>query len=67
MQGAVDVLVQHGAELEAEDTYGFTPLQRMASNNLAAGAASLLRAGADPANRAGSGLTPAQVQSDCLL
>lgn len=33
---------------EAVDTYGYRPLHRMASNNLAIGAEALLRAGADP-------------------
>merc|ERR1719335_714007 len=46
-QGAVTALVQRGADIEALDTYGMTPLHRMASNNLAAGAAQLLGAGAD--------------------
>ena len=44
----------------ALDTYGFTPLMRMASNNLAAGAKHLLAAGADPARRVG-GNTAAQI------
>ena len=39
---------QRGADIEAEDTYGMRPLHRIASNNLAAGALSLLEAGADP-------------------
>lgn len=30
------------------DTYGYRPLHRMASNNLAVGAKALLDAGADP-------------------
>merc|ERR1719495_2897890 len=33
-QNAVKALVSHGADIEAIDTYGFTPLHRMASNNL---------------------------------
>merc|ERR1719160_989608 len=45
-EGAVPVLVMHGADLNAVDTYGFTALHRMASNNLARGALALLRAGA---------------------
>jgi hypothetical protein len=47
-EAAVDTLMRFGADLEAVDTYGFRPIHRMASNNLAAGATSLLRAGADP-------------------
>lgn len=38
---------------EAVDTYGYRPLHRMASNNLAVGAAALLDAGADPKAPAG--------------
>ena len=36
-QDSVQTLVEHGADIEAVDTYGFTPLLRMASNNLARG------------------------------
>lgn len=49
-------LIAHGADLEAVDTYGYTPLHRMASNNLAIGAAALLDAGADPKGLKGSGV-----------
>jgi len=41
-------LIKRGAEIEAIDTYGYRPLHRMASNNLAIGAEALLTAGADP-------------------
>lgn len=41
-------LISRGADIEAFDTYGYTPLHRMASNNLAVGAKALLEAGADP-------------------
>jgi len=47
-QAQVSILVQHGADIEAVDTYGYTPLHRMASNNLAIGCKLLLEAGADP-------------------
>jgi len=40
--------ISRGADVEALDTYGFTPLARMASNNLAVGAQALIDAGADP-------------------
>ena len=36
-QDSVQTLVDRGADIEALDTYGFTPLLRMASNNLAKG------------------------------
>eukprot|EP00613_Pedinella_sp_CCMP2098_P034427 CAMPEP_0171744122 /NCGR_PEP_ID=MMETSP0991-20121206/37313_1 /TAXON_ID=483369 /ORGANISM="non described non described, Strain CCMP2098" /LENGTH=213 /DNA_ID=CAMNT_0012343215 /DNA_START=121 /DNA_END=762 /DNA_ORIENTATION=- len=41
------VLLEAGADVAAVDTYGFQPLHRMASNNLADGAKALLEAGAD--------------------
>jgi len=62
-QDSVATLVQHGADIEALDTYGFTPLLRMASNNLARGATRLLEAGADPLYRGGAGISPL----DCAL
>jgi hypothetical protein len=47
-QHATAYLISRGADIEALDTYGYTPLHRMASNNLAVGAQALLDAGADP-------------------
>ncbi|MEM6787422.1 MAG: ankyrin repeat domain-containing protein [Myxococcota bacterium] len=46
-QHVTATLIRLGANLEARDTYGYTPLHRMASNNLAIGAKALLDAGAD--------------------
>lgn len=60
-QHAAALLIRRGADVEALDTYGFTPLHRMASNNLAAGAAALLEAGADPISRGACGQTPLAV------
>eukprot|EP00933_Yihiella_yeosuensis_P048098 TRINITY_DN4410_c3_g1_i1.p1 TRINITY_DN4410_c3_g1~~TRINITY_DN4410_c3_g1_i1.p1 ORF type:complete len:388 (+),score=66.18 TRINITY_DN4410_c3_g1_i1:117-1166(+) len=60
-QQAVEILVRYGADIEALDTYGFTPLHRMASNNLAEGARALLTAGADPVYRGAVGQTPKAV------
>ena len=40
-------LLAKGADADARDTYGYTPLHRMASNNLAEGARALIRGGAD--------------------
>ena len=59
-EASVAKLVEAGADLEALDTYGFTPLLRMASNNLAAGAQALLEAGASPRHWGGCGLSPLQ-------
>jgi len=44
---ATALLISRGANIEAVDTYGYRPLHRMASNNLAIGAQALLEAGAD--------------------
>eukprot|EP00927_Polykrikos_kofoidii_P037537 TRINITY_DN3170_c0_g1_i1.p1 TRINITY_DN3170_c0_g1~~TRINITY_DN3170_c0_g1_i1.p1 ORF type:complete len:383 (-),score=40.50 TRINITY_DN3170_c0_g1_i1:408-1460(-) len=60
-QNATAVLTSRGADVEALDTYGFTPLHRMASNNLGAGARMLLEAGADPLWKGGCGETPMAV------
>ena len=59
-------LITKGADIEALDTYGFRPLHRMASNNLAIGAEALLKAGADPMARTEGrgGETPMQVAKD---
>ena len=46
-QHSASVLIDAGAEIDAADTWGYTPLMRMATNNLGVGAAALLRAGAD--------------------
>lgn len=40
---------------------GYRPLHRMASNNLAIGAAALLKAGADPRARTASGEDPMSI------
>lgn len=63
-QAAVPILVAAGADIEALDTYGMTPLHRMASNNLAEGAQALLEAGASPLNKGGVGETPAAMAKD---
>lgn len=49
-QQAVGALVNAGADLECLDTYGMTPLHRMASNNLPIAGEALIQAGADPNN-----------------
>eukprot|EP00470_Lotharella_oceanica_P007452 CAMPEP_0170197448 /NCGR_PEP_ID=MMETSP0040_2-20121228/66437_1 /TAXON_ID=641309 /ORGANISM="Lotharella oceanica, Strain CCMP622" /LENGTH=201 /DNA_ID=CAMNT_0010447123 /DNA_START=63 /DNA_END=668 /DNA_ORIENTATION=+ len=40
-------VIEMGGEIEALDTYGYTPLHRMASNDLHVGAKALLEAGAN--------------------
>lgn len=57
-QHATAYLISRGADIESLDTYGMTPLHRMASNNLAIGAEALLKAGADPNYAGGIGETP---------
>lgn len=51
------LVIARGGALEAVDTYGFRPLHRMASNNLADGASALLAAGADKNARTSRGET----------
>ena len=64
-QLATGLLIARGADVEAVDTYGYRPLHRMASNNLAIGAEALLAAGADPNARASTdGDTPMDVAMD---
>jgi len=60
-ESSVRTLVSRGADIEAFDTYGFTPLHRMASNNLSQGAKALLECGAHPQNVGKIGHTPLQV------
>ena len=63
-QHAVRALVERGADVEALDTYGMTPLHRMASNNLPAGAKMLLEAGADVNNNGKIGASPMSIARD---
>lgn len=63
-QLSAQLLIDAGADIEARDTYGYTPLHRMASNNLPVGARALLEAGADPAAKTGppyAGDTPLSI------
>lgn len=60
-QESTALLISLGADIEALDTYGMTPLHRMASNNLAIGALALLEAGADPHNTGKIQATPMQI------
>ena len=47
-QFATAFLVARGGDVDAADAYGYTPLDRAASNNLAIAAEALLKRGADP-------------------
>jgi ankyrin repeat protein len=58
---ATAFIIEHGGNVEATDTYGYRPLHRMASNNLALGAEALLVAGADPNAKTAQGETPMSV------
>lgn len=54
-------LISKGGAVEALDTYGYTPLHRMASNNLAVGAKALLVAGADAGAETAGGETAVSI------
>lgn len=54
-------LISKGGVLNALDTYGYTPLHRMASNNLPIGAEALLKAGASVHGSPSTGETPLQI------
>ena len=60
-QMATAFLIKRGGDIEALDTYGYTPLDRMASNNLGVGARALLENGADPESAHGGGEGPRRV------
>lgn len=61
-QLSTQTLIDAGADIRATDTYGYTPLHRMASNDLAVGGEALVRAGADPnAETEGADSTPIEI------
>lgn len=60
-QRATAYVIEKGGDINAVDTYGYTPLHRMASNNLAIGGEALLKAGADPRAANGHGETPLSI------
>eukprot|EP00392_Amoebophrya_sp_AT5.2_P010840 g10907.t1 len=60
-QHAAETLCDYGADVEALDAEGHTPLQRMAMNNLPVGVRMLLLAGADMEYRGKCGFTPLQL------
>ncbi|KAJ1459729.1 hypothetical protein M885DRAFT_510939 [Pelagophyceae sp. CCMP2097] len=45
---AAQILIEAGAEIDARDAWGYTPLQRCATNNCLDAAQALLAAGANP-------------------
>eukprot|EP00435_Cladocopium_sp_Y103_P066884 s320_g29.t1 len=63
-QHATEYLIKRGAKVETLDTYGMTPLHRMASNNLPVGAKALLEAKADPNNRGQARASPMEIAKD---
>ncbi|KAK3285383.1 hypothetical protein CYMTET_7008 [Cymbomonas tetramitiformis] len=67
-QKSTEFIIQKGGNVEALDTYGYTPLHRMASNNLAIGAEALIKAGANVNVRTAGGQSPLQtaVQSRAI-
>jgi len=63
-QSSTAYIIMRGGDVEALDTYGMTPMHRMASNNLPVGAEALLAAGADPNYAGKCGATPMQIAQD---
>jgi hypothetical protein len=57
----IDALVDAGADPNAPDMGGVTPLHRAVRNRCAAAVETLLARGADPRRKNGSGSTPAQL------
>jgi len=57
-------LIERGGDMEATDTYGYKPLHRMASNNLAIGARALLEAGANLNAKTGRGETAISIAKE---
>ena len=61
-QQSTKVLIDAGANIYEQDTYGYTALHRMASNNLAVGGEALVQAGHDPnAHIEGADSTPIEI------
>ena len=60
-QLSTQVLIDAGADIHALDTYGYTALARMASNNLEIGGEALIKAGADPNKSAEGVRTPFEI------
>lgn len=60
-QRSTQALIDAGADLNAVDTYGYTALHRMCSNNLAEGVEVLLKVGMDPNGKVGGVESPLDV------
>jgi hypothetical protein len=59
---STQTLIDSGANIYEQDTYGYTALHRMASNNLAIGGEILVKAGLDPNMRMnGADSTPIEI------
>lgn len=58
---ATSLLIALGGDINAVDTYGYKPIHRMASNNLAIGIEALIEAGADPSAKTAQGHSPMQI------
>lgn len=60
-QESTQILIDAGADIHARDTYGYTALHRMASNNLAIGGEALVKAGLNPKDSTGADASPLEI------
>lgn len=61
----IDLLLDHGVDVDARDEMGYTPLHRAAKNGSPRAFAALLKRGADPSARANDGVTPLHLAAKC--
>mmetsp|Transcript_31105 Transcript_31105/g.51376 ORF Transcript_31105/g.51376 Transcript_31105/m.51376 type:complete len:212 (-) Transcript_31105:62-697(-) len=60
-QESAQILIDAGADIYARDTYGYTALHRMGSNDLAIGGEALVKAGMDPGDATGADESPLEI------
>ena len=60
-ESATTTIIKYGGNIDAYDTYGFQPIHRMSSNNLAIGIEALIIAGSNPLVKTLNGETALQI------